>query len=165
MRYRLSAEHRETIKNESIGSRMRLLGGRSGRQRRWRCSIFVAFVIGYVFISFCADFVFAQQVTVRISKADVRRISTVVRAVTREPIISIGPVYSLTAKPGAVPLDDVQLNISKAGKIQSKRVVTYELSDQVSVRTGSDNNLTGGIYELKRTRQGWKIVFKSGWIH
>lgn len=152
MRYRLSAEDRKAIKDDSIGYRMRLLGGRSGRLRRWRYSIFVASVIGYVIVLFCADSVFAQRVTAHISKADVRRISDVISAVTREPIISIDPVYTLT-------------DLSKEGKLQSKRVITYELTDQVSVRTGSDENLTGRIYELRLTRQGWKIVFKSTWIH
>lgn len=165
MRYRLSAEDRKAIKDESIGYGMRLLGGRSGRLRRWRYSIFVASVIGYVIVLFCADSVFAQRVTARISKADVRRISDVISAVTREPIISIDPVYALTARSGAVPLHVVQHDLSKDGKIQSRRVITYELTDQVSVRTGSDENLTGRIYELRLTRQGWKTVFKGTWIH
>jgi hypothetical protein len=105
------------------------------------------------------------KVTAHISREDVQKVCAVIRAATREPIISIDPVYSLTSRPGAIPRNEVQLELSKDGKLQSKPVITYELTDRVSVRTGSIGNSQGDVYELERTRNNWKIVFKSVWLH
>jgi hypothetical protein len=105
------------------------------------------------------------NVTAHISRGDVQKVCAVIRAATREPIISIDPVYSLTSRPGAIPRNQVQLELSKDGKLQSKPSITYEFTDEVSVRTGSDDNVKGRTYGLRRTRQGWEIVGKSIWIH
>ncbi len=54
----------------------------------------------------------------------------------------------------------------KNGKVQTTPIVEYERTDQVSVQTGSDANLTGGSYGVQKLGGKWKIFGKKTfWIH
>lgn len=162
MQHRLTTEDESAIKHGSISRETRPQQGRSGLLGGGRYSILIGSVITLYYV---CSVLAGQRVTARISGADVRQISNIIGAITREPIISIDPVYSLTARPGAVLRNQVQLVPSKDGKIERTSVTVYEFTDQVSVRTGSCQDVKGRTYELKRTPQGWKIVFKGTWIH
>lgn len=118
---------------------------------------------GLVVLSSCATA--GPLVTAHISQKDSREISVIVRTVTREPIISIDPVYERQRRPGSIPHERVEVRLATGGQTETKPVVVYERIDRVAVRTGSEGNRKGGSYELQRVGHTWTIVFRSFWIH
>ena len=86
------------------------------------------------------------------------------RAVTREPILDISPIYESHSVPGSIPQKTVEVRIEH-GKVVNIPIVVYERTDRVSVRTGSDANLTGGSYTVQRVAASWRVIHKGSWIH
>jgi len=103
------------------------------------------------------------NVTAHISQDDVQKVCAVVRAATREPILSIDPIYVGKPRANAIARNEFTLAPSKNGKLQQKVITVYELTDEVAVRTGYEQNLQGGGYGVRRVGGTWKIVSKGGW--
>jgi len=83
------------------------------------------------------------EVTAHVSREDVRQITRVVRARTREPVFRIYPIYF------------------ERGSTRSDR----EIPDQVSAQTGDPlRQVSGGSYFLKKREGTWRIVSVSHWI-
>jgi hypothetical protein len=107
----------------------------------------------------------AQGTRVHVSSRDRAEIRAAVRAITREPILNIDPITERHPVPGAMPVKEYELGPFKNGKVTMKPVIAYERTDRVSVRTGSDANLTGKVYTVQKAATGWKVIADSTWIH
>jgi hypothetical protein len=105
------------------------------------------------------------NVTAHISQEDVQKVCAVIRAATREPILSIDPIYVGKPRANAIARNEFTLAPSKNGKLEKKTITVYELTDEVTVRTGYQQNLQGGGYAVRRVGGTWKIVSRSFWIH
>lgn len=119
-------------------------------------------VIIIVLIAQCATA--APEISARVSKPDIAEISSIVRAATREPLLSIDPVYESKPVAHAIRRSTVEARIER-GKVVNIPVFTYERTDRVSVTTGDRRNLTGGGFLLQRAGTKWRIVREGGWIH
>jgi len=75
------------------------------------------------------------------------------------------PITERHPVPGAIPVTEYELGPFKNGKVTMKPVTAYERIDRVSVRTGSDANLTGKVYTVQKAAAGWKVIADSTWIH
>jgi hypothetical protein len=73
-------------------------------------------------------------------------------------------IYENHSVPGSIPQRTVEVRLEH-GKVVNIPVLVYERTDRVSVRTGSDANLTGGSYTVQRTGQTWTVIGKGSWIH
>jgi hypothetical protein len=61
-------------------------------------------------------------------------------------ILGMRPITEQHPVPGTIQVTQYQAGPIKNGKIAFKPVVAYERTDRVSVRTGSEANLTGKSY-------------------
>ena len=99
-----------------------------------------------------------------LSQGDIGKISAAVHAVTSEPIISIDSMYVSKPVAGSIPRDMFTTDIIAPGKTQMRRIITYERTDRVSVRTGSLTSFKGRGYEVRKAGDRWRIVGKSVWM-
>ena len=103
---------------------------------------------------------------VHISQRDRADIRAVIHAATQEPILRLSPVWESHPVAGSISVKMWQSNGFKNGKVQTIPVVMYERTDMVSVQTGSDANLTGGSYGVRKVGGKWKLFGKKTfWIH
>ena len=117
-----------------------------------------------------ATFCFALWLTsldaqdLRVSQHDRDDIRAAIRAVTREPILGLTPVYEPDRVPGSIPVQ-MSRDDGRNGKVHLTPITEYERTDMVSVMTGSHSNLTGGSYAVRKVGGKWKVVNKRFWIH
>ena len=120
-------------------------------------------LLATLFLASCA--IVDPRVTAPVSHQDVTEIAAALHAATSERILSIDPVYTSKPTPGSTRQQATELGPIQGGKVQTKPMITYLRTDRVLVRTGSERNLTGGVYEVQRVGDTWKIVVRSSWIH
>jgi hypothetical protein len=99
-----------------------------------------------------------------ISSHDEAQIRTAIRTVTREPILEMVAICENHPVPKSIPETGIEGRIEH-GKVVQRSKVFYIRTDRVTVSTGSERNLTGGAYLVKRVGTTWKVVDKSFWIH
>lgn len=128
--------------------------------------IAVNVVLGVCSVTFCiaSTATASPSVTARISQSDIQEICSAIGAKTAQPIISIQPAYSRYFAPGAIKLNQVDVK-PKNEIVRNRGATLYERRDQVSVRVGDKNSISGDIYEVRKISQVWKILGKSRWIH
>ncbi len=76
----------------------------------------------------------------------------------------MSPIYESHAASNSIPRKTVEVRLEH-GKVTNIPIIVYERTDRVSVRTGSDANLTGGSYIVQRVGHAWKVIDKGSWIH
>jgi hypothetical protein len=97
---------------------------------------------------------------VSVSREDVLAIRQAVARVTRQSVLTIGPVSVRHYVPGAiVEYADITTNTGL------RRIKEYRRTDMVDVTTGYPPFKSGEAYSLQKIRGKWKILpGKGSWI-
>ncbi len=101
-----------------------------------------------------------------IPRLDVRDITAAVRQVTRQPILWMYPTSTDKPVPGAISYKTVRLGPydQRTKRIRKTPIIRYRRTDEVSVLTGSNRNVTGPAYTLQKIGGAWQVVDKGEWI-
>ena len=121
-------------------------------------TLITAFLALYVCSSAYAD----QTLNSLFTKQELQSIRLVIKQATSDPILSLDIVYTTDKNVPNSVLDGAWTRYSGDG--QKKRIPRYARTDQISVTTGYESNLTGGSYLLQMDQKRWMIVSKSFWI-